>query len=178
MSHFVFRLVYENDENRLDTKLPNFWCCRNLISLEHFSQNFNTADLTRKGGFPLINKLLREGSSLFATRYLPDIVKLQLRLGNRFGQCLDRSKITNMRIEEFEQQINGGSKHSYFNELIHIILVQFLKNAPLPSMRYARPYVCICMYGALLRYLTVRSLLLNFAYRISLWYSVHCQYFS
>ena len=104
--------MYEREEPEPDNPLPHLWRYRTIVSLEHFSQSFSTADLTTKEKCPLVSKLLREESSLFVTRYLPDIVQLQRRVGDRFLHKLDRREAASTTIKEFLAQMGRGI-HSY-----------------------------------------------------------------
>ena len=107
--------MYEREEPEPDNPLPHLWRYRTIVSLEHFSQSFSTADLTTKEKCPLVSKLLREESSLFVTRYLPDIVQLQRRVGDRFLHKLDRREAANTTIKRFLVQMKRGTF-----DLIHL----------------------------------------------------------
>ena len=100
--------MYEREEPEPDNPLPHLWRYRTIVSLEHFSQSFSTADLTTKEKCPLVSKLLREESSLFVTRYLPDIVQLQRRVGDRFLHKLNRREAASTTIKEFLAQTSRG----------------------------------------------------------------------
>ena len=102
------RIVYEREEPETDNPLPHLWRYRTIVSLEHFSQSFSTADLTTKEKCPLVSKLLREESRLFVTRYLPDIVQLQRRVGDRFRHRLDRTRASTTSIKQFLKQVKRG----------------------------------------------------------------------
>ena len=102
------RIVYEREEPETDNPLPHLWRYRTIVSLQHFSQSFSTADLATKDKCPLVSKLLKEECRLFVTRYLPDIVQLQRRVGDRFRHRLDRREATNTTIKQFLAQMRRG----------------------------------------------------------------------
>ena len=101
--------MYEREEPEPDNPLPHLWRYRTIVSLEHFSQSFSTADLTTKKKCPLVSKLLREERNLFVTRYLPNIVQLQRRVGDRFRHRLDRREAANTTIKDFLAQMKRGT---------------------------------------------------------------------
>ena len=101
--------MYERDEPEPDNPLPHLWRYRTIVSLEHFSQSFSTADIKTKEKCPLVDKFLREESRLFVTRYLPDIVQLQRRVGDRFLHKLDRREATKTTIKQFLAQMRKGT---------------------------------------------------------------------
>ena len=78
------------------------------MSVEHFSQSFSTADVKTKDKCPLVDKFLREENKLFVTRYLPDIVQLQIRMREKFLHRLDRREAANTTIKEFLDRIRHG----------------------------------------------------------------------
>ena len=102
------RIVYEREEPEPDNPLPHLWRYRTIVSLKHFSQSFSTADLATKEKCPLVSKLLKEEIRLFVTRYLPDIVQLQRRVGDRFRHRLDRREAANATIKQFLAQMRRG----------------------------------------------------------------------
>ena len=93
-------MVYEREEPEQDNPLPYLWRYRTIVSLEHFSQCFSSAD-----SCPLIDKFLREESKLYVTRYLPDIIQLQKRMRDRLLHRIDRREATTTRIKDFLDKV-------------------------------------------------------------------------
>ena len=78
------------------------------MSLEHFSQSFSITDVNTKEKCPLIEKFLREENKLFVTRYLPDIIQLQIQMRDKFLYRLDRREASVTDIESFLDKIPNG----------------------------------------------------------------------
>ena len=112
------RIVYEREEQEPNNPLPHLWRYRTIVSLEHFSQSFSTADVRIKDKCPLVDKFLREENKLFVTRYLPDIVQLQRRVRDKFLHRLDRREAVNTTIKQFLDRTKNGK----WNYSIHSIL--------------------------------------------------------
>ncbi|KAI6647050.1 E3 ubiquitin-protein ligase [Oopsacas minuta] len=104
------RMVYEKDDSEPNNPLPHLWRYRTIVSLEHFSQSFSTADLNTKNKCPLVDKFLKEENKLFVTRYLPDIVQLQRRVGDKFLHRLDRREAANTSIKDFLNRMKTENK--------------------------------------------------------------------
>ena len=115
---FKLRIVYEREEPEPNNPLPHLWRYRTIVSLEHFSQSFSTADVNTKDKCPLVDKFLREENKLFVTRYLPDIVQLQRRVRDKFLHRLDRREAVNTTIKQFLDRTRNGK----WNYSIHSIL--------------------------------------------------------
>ncbi|KAI6647030.1 E3 ubiquitin-protein ligase [Oopsacas minuta] len=107
----LLRMVYERDESEPNNPLPHLWRYRTIVSLEHFSQSFSTANLNAKNKCPLVDKFLKEENKLFVTRYLPDIVQLQRRVGDKFLHRLDRREAANTSIKDFLNRMKTENKH-------------------------------------------------------------------
>ena len=105
---FILRIVYEREEPEPNNHLPHLWRYRTIVSLEHFSQSFSTADVNTKDKCPLVDKFLREENKLFVTRYLPDIVQLQRRVRDKFLHRLDRREVSETNIKSFLNKIKKG----------------------------------------------------------------------
>ncbi|KAI6655769.1 E3 ubiquitin-protein ligase [Oopsacas minuta] len=106
----LLRIVYERDQSEPNNPLPHLWRYRTIVSLEHFSQSFSTADLNTKNKCPLVDKFLKEENKLFVTRYLPDIVQLQRRVGDKFLHRLDRREAANTSIKDFLDRMKTENK--------------------------------------------------------------------
>ncbi|KAI6655776.1 E3 ubiquitin-protein ligase [Oopsacas minuta] len=106
----LLRIVYERDESEPNNPLPHFWRYRTIVSLEHFSQSFSTADLNTKNKCPLVDKFLKEENKLFVTRYLPDIVQLQRRVGDKFLHRLEKREAANTSIKDFLDRMKTENK--------------------------------------------------------------------
>ena len=102
------RIVYEREEPDPNNPLPHLWRYRTIVSVEHFSQSFSTADVNTKDKCPLVDKFLREENKLFVTRYLPDIVQLQIQMREKFLHRLDRRVAVNTTIKEFLHRTRNG----------------------------------------------------------------------
>ena len=100
--------MYEKIQPEPNNPLPHLWRYRTIVSLEHFSQSFSTADASTKDKCPLVDKFLREDNKLFVTRYLPDIVQLQKRMKDKFLHRLDRREAVDTTIKSFLNQIKNG----------------------------------------------------------------------
>ncbi|KAI6652351.1 E3 ubiquitin-protein ligase [Oopsacas minuta] len=106
----LLRIVYEREEPEPNNILPHLWRYRTIVSLEHFSQSFSTADINTKHNCPLVDKFLREERKLFVTRYLPDIVHLQRKVRDRLLHRLDRREATATTIKDFLTKISISDK--------------------------------------------------------------------
>ena len=93
--------------------LPHLWRHRSIVSLEHFSQSFSTADSNTQQNFPLVHKFLREESKLCVTRYLPDIVQLQRRVRDRLLHRIDRREATDTNIRHFLDKVRQEDRREY-----------------------------------------------------------------
>ena len=88
--------------------MPHLWRYRSPISLEHFAQSFGMAEPAIREKCPLIEMFLKEKSSLFVTQFLPDIVKLQLRLGEISQHRVSKREASNITIEDYLNNMKGG----------------------------------------------------------------------
>eukprot|EP00800_Vazella_pourtalesii_P008402 TRINITY_DN2208_c0_g2_i2.p1 TRINITY_DN2208_c0_g2~~TRINITY_DN2208_c0_g2_i2.p1 ORF type:complete len:499 (+),score=128.74 TRINITY_DN2208_c0_g2_i2:191-1687(+) len=112
----LLRVVYEREEPEQDNPLPYLWRYRTIVSLEHFSQCFSSAD-----SCPLIDKFLREESKLYVTRYLPDIIQLQKRMRDRLLHRIDRREATTTRIKDFLDKVRLSENKQESEELGRLI---------------------------------------------------------
>ena len=106
LSIYGIRAVHMREEP--NNPMPNLWRYRSPLSLEHFAQSFGMAEPAIREKCPLIGMFLKEKSSLFVTRFLPDIVELQLRLGERFQHRLSKREASNTTIEGFLNNMERG----------------------------------------------------------------------
>ncbi|KAI6656630.1 E3 ubiquitin-protein ligase [Oopsacas minuta] len=111
INNHLLRILFERDEPEPNNPLPHLWRYRTIVSLEHFSQSFSTADLNTKNKCPLVDKFLKEENKLFVTRYLPDIIQLQRRVGDKFLHRLDRREAANTSIKDFLNRMKTDNKH-------------------------------------------------------------------
>ena len=111
--NLTLRIVYEKIQPEPNNPLPHLWRYRTIVSLEHFSQSFSTADVKTKDKCPLVDKFLREENKLFVTRYLPDIVQLQRRMRDKFLHRLDRKEVSETNIKSFLDKIKKGNIYIY-----------------------------------------------------------------
>ena len=105
--------MYERDEPEPNNPVPQLWRYRTIVSLDHFSQSFSTAELNIREKCPIIDKFLKEERSLYVTRYLPDIVQLQRRVGEKFLHRLDRRESITTTIGDFLRGLRAGTASFY-----------------------------------------------------------------
>ena len=105
--------MYERDEPGTANQVPHLWRYRTIVNLEHFAQSFSTTDSKIRQKCPIIDKFLKEERGLCVTRYLPDIVQLQRRVGDKFLHRLERREASATTIGAFLKRLKNGNDSFY-----------------------------------------------------------------
>ncbi|XP_068694638.1 E3 ubiquitin-protein ligase rnf213-alpha-like [Montipora foliosa] len=89
---------------------PALWRYRTQVTLDHFSHTFQQEVLsTGADKNKVLAEFLRQEHKLRALRFLPDIVKLQRLLMDKFHRRIDRTEAENIRIRDFLKKIPSKS---------------------------------------------------------------------
>ena len=101
-----FRSLYEKDIIPSQPK-GYLWRFRSKINFKHFSNTFNSQGLVTSVQYPLLAKFIQEEHLLAATEFLPGIVRLHLKLGQKYKY--NRNNIdSHQTIQFFLKKVNEG----------------------------------------------------------------------
>ncbi|XP_048586969.1 E3 ubiquitin-protein ligase rnf213-alpha-like isoform X2 [Nematostella vectensis] len=112
----LLRQLYELDAGAEDlTQGINpgctaLWRHRNPVSLDHVTRAFNESETDQ---YPVLKAFLEQESVLRAIRLLPDVLRLQRLLMERFHRTLDRGRTDKLKLKEFYKQIRPGTAKEY-----------------------------------------------------------------
>ncbi|XP_048587615.1 E3 ubiquitin-protein ligase rnf213-alpha isoform X3 [Nematostella vectensis] len=112
----LLRQLYELDAGAEDlTQGINpgctaLWRHRNPVSLDHMTRAFNESQTDQ---YPVLKAFLEQESVLRAIRLLPDVLRLQRLLMERFHRTLDRGRTDKLKLKEFYKQIRPGTAKEY-----------------------------------------------------------------
>nr|XP_058970756.1 E3 ubiquitin-protein ligase rnf213-alpha-like [Pocillopora verrucosa] len=127
----LVRQLYEFDEQVEDLSQGvrpmsrTLWRYRHHITVEELSSSFQREVLSGGGEeFKVLDAFLKQEHKLRFVQFLPDVVRLQRLLMDRFHRRIDRTDAENYTVREFLKDLPTGSvKNEYRN------LFQSFKNA-------------------------------------------------
>ncbi|XP_052087598.1 E3 ubiquitin-protein ligase rnf213-alpha-like isoform X5 [Mytilus californianus] len=102
------------DDNKNLQEIPEVWRFRSWISIDHLTQMLNTKEKT----CPLLHLFLMEDHHLRVLRFIPNIIRLQKMLMQKYSRKLDRAEGTLITIEIVEQQLEQDGKLEEFKTLL------------------------------------------------------------
>ncbi|XP_027055365.1 E3 ubiquitin-protein ligase RNF213-like isoform X2 [Pocillopora damicornis] len=98
---------------------PALWRYRTQVTLDHFAHTFQQEVLsTDPERNKVLAEFLRQEHKLRALRFLPDIIKLQRLLMDKFHRRIDRTEAERMRIREFLRNIPSKTEKGELASLI------------------------------------------------------------
>ena len=97
------RGFYEEDEKVFISKL---WRHRNIIGYDHLLQVFSCQ--FDSDNFPLLEKFVNEQPLLSVTKYIPEFVKLQVKLVQKSITYSNNKKVKDLHISDFLEFIKKG----------------------------------------------------------------------
>ncbi|XP_068694646.1 E3 ubiquitin-protein ligase rnf213-alpha-like isoform X2 [Montipora foliosa] len=121
----LMRQLYEVDvppdtlTSGISPSCPALWRYRTQVTLDHFSHTFQQQVLsTDADKNKVLAEFLRQEHKLRALRFLPDIVKLQRLLMDKFHRRIDRTEAENIRIRDFLKKVPSKSAKDELTFLI------------------------------------------------------------
>ena len=114
----LMQAVFEVDtepfgETRRGYLSAPLWRYRVLVSVEHLAHTLKSS-----AEYPILSAFLKHEPHLRAVQYLPDIVKLQRILVDRFSRRIDRGRAQQMSISTFLNQLPDKMERQMFEQLI------------------------------------------------------------
>lgn len=119
----LVRTLYEFDEHKEDLNLGvkpmsrSLWKYRRQITVEHLANSFQQEALSAGvNQNKVLGAFLKQEHKLRSIQFLPDIVRLQRLLMDRFHRRIDRSDAEKFAIREFLKSLpRGAAKEEYVN---------------------------------------------------------------
>ncbi|XP_020616489.1 E3 ubiquitin-protein ligase RNF213-like [Orbicella faveolata] len=119
------RQLYEVDvptealTDRVPPTCPALWRYRTQVTLDHFSHTFQQeVSSTDSESNKVLAEFLRQEHELRALRFLPDIVKLQRLLMDKFHRRIDRAEAEQIKIRDFLRMIPSKTEREELTSLI------------------------------------------------------------
>ncbi|PFX29705.1 E3 ubiquitin-protein ligase RNF213 [Stylophora pistillata] len=98
---------------------PALWRYRTQVTLDHFAHTFQQEVLsTDPGRNKVLAEFLRQEHKLRALCFLPDIIKLQRLLMDKFHRRIDRNEAQRLSIREFMRKIPSKTEKDELASLI------------------------------------------------------------
>ena len=99
------------------------WCYRSVIDSQHFTNTLFSRGLKNESNHPFLAKFFNNRLLLSATRYLPDIVKLMIKLTHKkYIRIIERDG-TQLSNKQFVENIRHGEIIDYPNKFYSIIII-------------------------------------------------------
>ncbi|XP_078381354.1 E3 ubiquitin-protein ligase rnf213-alpha-like isoform X3 [Oculina patagonica] len=121
----LMRQLYEVDvpsealTDSVPPTCPALWRYRTQVTLDHFSHTFQQEVLsTDNERNKVLAEFLRQEHKLRALRFLPDIVKLQRLLMDKFHRRIDRAEAERIKIRDFLRKIPSKTEKDELASLI------------------------------------------------------------
>jgi hypothetical protein len=121
----LFFTIHERVSVDPNDVLPHLWTYRSRVSLEHLSHTLQI----EKSSYPILHEFLKEEPLLRATRYIPEIVKLQQQMFKISHRKLDKFDASRLTIGSFaEHLVKGRHSHKSFKDSF-MAKIQCVRNA-------------------------------------------------
>ncbi|KXJ05046.1 hypothetical protein AC249_AIPGENE2987, partial [Exaiptasia diaphana] len=110
----LLRQLYELESGAEDLTrsiTPNctaLWRYRTPITLNHVTRKFNESAVARSADCVILGEFLKQEHDLRVVKHLPDVVKLQKLLMDRYHRSLDRTETDKIKLKDFYRQIPKG----------------------------------------------------------------------
>ncbi|KAH3784679.1 hypothetical protein DPMN_162643 [Dreissena polymorpha] len=138
------KLIYEVDNTENATDIPNnilemrsAWCYRSPITLEHIRVQLDTAATNNR--HTTLKHFLKEDYILKAVRCLPNILRLQRILLQRFRKRLDKADAKKLTVKHMKDDMHAGPHTTH--------LIEEFANAWDITRKNLEHYVCRTQFG-------------------------------
>ncbi|XP_068759451.1 E3 ubiquitin-protein ligase rnf213-alpha-like isoform X4 [Montipora capricornis] len=121
----LVRRLYEFEEQQEDPSLNlnpttrSLWKYRRQVTVEHLGNGFQQADESFDNSrYKILRAFLKQEHKLRCVQFLPDIVRLQRLLMDRFHRRIDRTDAEKFTIQQFLKSLPRGPVKDEFSKLI------------------------------------------------------------
>ncbi|KAL3881513.1 hypothetical protein ACJMK2_027945, partial [Sinanodonta woodiana] len=104
-------------------EIPSMWQFRSRITMDHLCHQFEVQMMAQKktqGQHKILQYFLKEEHHLRAIHYLPNILKMQRILFQKYQKKLDRAEASTITVEMLKKQFDGDELPSLLDEYAEV----------------------------------------------------------